>query len=128
MKITWNSECNAPCIGEITSDDGRSVLIQTDWDYPGAAGSFGWSPYLVRNCPECGIATVDHDHIYTTGYPVEYTCPKCHQNRTDGCPHQETDGTVDCRCGVTAGDFIASAGDYLDDHDGATADDPGYFQ
>ena len=27
----------------IVHDDGRDVLIQTDWDYPGVARTFGWS-------------------------------------------------------------------------------------
>ena len=42
--ITWNTGVDAPgCPGEILSDDGRSILVQTDWDYPGTASSFGWS-------------------------------------------------------------------------------------
>jgi hypothetical protein len=28
----------------LEADDGRDVLIQTDWDYPGVASIFGWSP------------------------------------------------------------------------------------
>ena len=42
----------------IEADDGRTVLIQTDWDYPGVASVFGWSP-----CP-CGKTdgTVDCPH------------------------------------------------------------------
>jgi|ERR1035437_2867227 hypothetical protein len=35
---------------------------------------------------------------------------------------------VDCKlCGVTATDFINSAGEYLSNNDGKEADDPGYF-
>lgn len=26
----------------IAHDDGREVLIQSDWDYPGTARTFGW--------------------------------------------------------------------------------------
>lgn len=26
----------------IVADDGRDILIQTDWDYPSVAQSFGW--------------------------------------------------------------------------------------
>lgn len=28
----------------IVSDGGADRLVQTDWDYPGVASSFGWSP------------------------------------------------------------------------------------
>ena len=42
----------------LEQEDGKTVLIQTDWDYPGVASSFGWSP-----C-ECGATdgTVDCHH------------------------------------------------------------------
>lgn len=45
-----------------------------------------------------------------------------------GCRHLTTDGTVDCQeCGVKAIQFIESAIEFLNDNDGAVADDPGYF-
>ena len=28
---------------QIVNDDGESLLIQSDWDYPGVAMSFGWA-------------------------------------------------------------------------------------
>ena len=42
----------------LQADDGRDLLIQLDWDYPGIASTFGWSP-----CP-CGQTdgTVDCPH------------------------------------------------------------------
>jgi hypothetical protein len=42
----------------IEHTDGRTVLIQSDWDYPGVASTFGWQP-----CP-CGATdgTVDCRH------------------------------------------------------------------
>jgi hypothetical protein len=44
------------------------------------------------------------------------------------CDHSCTDGTIDCPdCGITVAQFISEARCWLDDHDGATADDPGYF-
>lgn len=47
--ITWNTDVNAPCCpGEILADDGRSILIQTDWDYPGTARNFGWDMTTVQ--------------------------------------------------------------------------------
>jgi hypothetical protein len=80
----------------ITADDGRDILVQLDWDYPGIAGTFGWSSVLA--------------------------------DPNNPCDHYGTDGTITCPdCGTTAGTFIASAADYLDAHDGATAEDPGYF-
>lgn len=42
----------------IKHDDGRSVLIQTDWDYPGTASTFGWRPC---SCGETD-GTVDCPH------------------------------------------------------------------
>jgi len=97
--ITWNTDVNAPCCpGEIVAEDGRTVLVQTDWDWPGVASTFGWS---IRNLVPDGQA----------------------------CDHNGTDGTVDCpECGITAADFISAAGEWLRDNNGATADDPGYFQ
>jgi hypothetical protein len=45
-----------------------------------------------------------------------------------GCIHDGTDGTIDCpNCIMKASQFIAAAYSWLIDHDGATADDPGYF-
>jgi hypothetical protein len=65
----------------------REILIKSDWDFPGVASVFGWSP--------------------------------CHRS---------TDGTIDCQeCGKRAGTMIAEAAEYLDGCDGATAEDPGYF-
>jgi len=96
--ITWNRNINAPCIGEIVSTEtGESVLVQLDSDFPGVAGAFGFRLQSV-------------------------------QNPGASCYHPETDGTVNCdACGITAGAFIAAAGAFLDQANGATAEDPGYF-
>ena len=42
----------------LEAENGESILIQTDWDYPGVASSFGYQP-----C-ECGFTdgTVDCEH------------------------------------------------------------------
>ena len=99
MAITWKTDANDHSLpGEIVDESGRSILIQTDFDYPAAATAFGWSVRQVQRCPEDGL-----------------------------CDHEHTDGTIDCPCGVTALDFISAAGDWLRDHDGETVDDPGYF-
>lgn len=120
-KITWNTDVNAPgCPGEIVNDDGRTVLIQTDWDYPGTASTFGWSVQEVQTCPSCGKILSGDD-------TASLKCPAC-DAELKICDHGGTDGTVDCKqCGVTATDFITAAGNYLEDNDGMTADDPGYF-
>ena len=43
----------------IEAEDGRTVLIQTDWDYPSTASTFGFVP-----CDKCGFTdgTVDCEH------------------------------------------------------------------
>ena len=55
MGILWNTDVDARCCpGEILElgpdgkETGRSVLIQTDWDYPSVASSFGWSLTSVQ--------------------------------------------------------------------------------
>ncbi len=76
-------------------DDKNTVLIQSDRDFPGVAQNCGWGLVLKQ----------------ANGF----------QDDNDGipCEHDGTDGTVTCKtCGLTAGDFIASAYDYLHDHDG----------
>lgn len=58
-RITLDTDPDdAPCCIKLETDDGRSILIQTDWDYPGVASSFGWVA-----C-ECGDTdgTVDCAH------------------------------------------------------------------
>jgi len=72
----------------LTSEDGRDILIQTDWDHPSVATTFGWIP-----CKDC----------------------------------DSTDGTVDCDH-KKASDMIQEASQYLDEHEGETVDDPGYFE
>ena len=82
-------------------DEANTVLIQTDWDYPSVASAFGFDMKLIQK------AGVD---IF--------------------CDHSGTDGTVACLdCGLTAGDFIEAAREYLDEcvADEREAEDPGYF-
>ena len=42
----------------IVARSGRSILVQNDWDFPGLATTFGWTP-----CP-CGTTdgTIDCEH------------------------------------------------------------------
>ena len=133
--ITWNTNVNAPCCpGEIVGppleqerdDRGRfrpverqTILIQTDWEYPAVANSFGWSLRTVQRCKECG-------RVDTAIHGERWECAEC-GNRNKTCDHDSTDGTVDCPCGVGAMEFISAAGEWLRDNHGATADDPGYF-
>ena len=82
------------------SDEKNSVLVQTDWDYPSLAQTFGW------NLKECQWS---YD-----AYPQ--------------CEHAGTDGTVKCSdCGQTPTAFISDAREYLDSNLGKIVEDPGYF-
>lgn len=57
----------------------------------------------------------------TFGWSIAYDGGLC-------CEHDGTDGTIDCpSCGRSAAAFIDSAAEWLRYHDGAEAQDPGYF-
>lgn len=111
MNITIDTDVNAPgCPCQIIEADRRrknrrSRLIHLDIDYPGVASMFGWN-----------IAEVQRPHDEDDGpAPIP-------------CPHENTDGTIPCRhCGMTAGEFITAAYEFLTDNDGLTVEDPGYF-
>lgn len=123
--IRWNTEVHAPCCpGEIINlTDGRSILIQVDWDYPSVATSFGWNMTEVQRCNRCGAL----NKVPRNDCRVDvYICKTCNKE-ADICDHSSTDGTIDCDCGVTASEFIAIAGDWLRQHDGVEVEDPGYF-
>ena len=49
----------------IQHDDGRDLLVQSDWEYPGIAMTFGWSPCTRcrRACRGASDGTID--------------CPRC---------------------------------------------------
>ncbi len=32
----------------LVAEDGRDILIQTDWEYPGIASDFGWQALRLR--------------------------------------------------------------------------------
>ena len=51
----------------LRAENGETILIQTDWDYPGTASSFGWKP-----C-HCGFTdgTIDCEHRKTSDMIVE---------------------------------------------------------
>lgn len=80
-----------------------SVLVQTDYDYPGIARSFGWD--------------MQESQVMQSGYYGQK------------CQHHSTDGTVKCdSCGLTPSTFISDAAEYLDNNLGKITDDPGYFE
>lgn len=123
--ITWNTDVNAPCCpGEIVDDrDGQTILVQRDYDFPGVAGTFGWSIRNVQRCPACKSTDTSQDDDNVICDNCDCRC-----QTFEACDHDGTDGTVNCpECGVTAAEFISAAGAWLRDNDGATADDPGYF-
>jgi hypothetical protein len=87
----------------IKADDGRTLFVQSDYDWPDIATTFGW---------------------WIGAIPVEG------EDRPCPADHDGTDGTIDCpSCGTTAGYFIAAAGAYLTDNhlDFEPVEDPGYF-
>jgi len=47
----------------LTAENGGTILIQTDWDYPAVASYFGWVP-----CEHCNMTdgTVDCEHKTAT--------------------------------------------------------------
>lgn len=57
MKIKLTRPNNAPNfyfeVRPVETNDGRSVFVQSDWEYPGIASTFGWSPSQVAHssCP-----------------------------------------------------------------------------
>lgn len=125
MKITLDANpSDAPCSVKIVAADGRDRLIQMDWDWPGVAANFGFSLRSIQRCQRCGHTLA--------------VAPNCKQFDCNGvcddligqcCQHSGTDGTIDCKdCGLQAGDFIAAAREWMDNNDGAEADDPGYFE
>jgi hypothetical protein len=110
MKITLDTNpSDAPCCIKLIAEDGSDMIIQTDYDWPGIASSFGWS---TRHCNGKSTLTFRSDSN------VEDMC--------NGTPY--TDGTVDCpRCNKPAREFIQEAREYIDDHDGDSIEDPGYY-
>jgi hypothetical protein len=88
--------------GVYLTDDDHSMLVQTDWDFPSLASAFGWS---MRNVQSEDVA-----------------------HATSPCRHSSTDGTITCGdCKLTAGDFINSAREWLDENIGKIVEDCGYF-
>lgn len=73
----------------------EGTLYQRDWDYPSLARDLGWSLARVQR---------RNRHV------VELA-----RRPKQGCDHDGTDGTIDCReCGVTARQFMTAASNYLD--------------
>lgn len=125
------------CFGLVDAATGAEVLfVQSDWDWAGLASAFGWTPAVVQKCKprkdfdfkaQCGVWVCEECRAPL--YPMEVyhdgvqpnECPECggqcHPLFT--CDHDSTDGTVPCKeCGVPAGDFLASAFDWLEARDG----------
>lgn len=78
-------------------------LVQSDRDYPAAAGSCGWSLARVQKRGSGVVALT-----------------RISRKRLDNgqdCRHLGTDGTIDCQeCGVTASQFIHAADSFLSYH------------
>lgn len=139
--ITLDSNpCDAPCCRKVINRDGRDLLIQTDWDWPALASVFGWSVVNSQTAErsgdfewfaECGVFRCKECH--SAYYPMELDGGHCQEcgGKCDPftpCEHIGTDGTIECpSCKMPASSFIQAAGEWLDNNDGATAEDPGYF-
>ncbi len=79
-------------------DEKNTILIQSDWDFPGVARTFGWDMTKEQ------ILTEACDHSGTDG-----TVP---------CPD----------CGISVSQMIEAAQEYLDTVlDEKEVEDPGYF-
>jgi hypothetical protein len=182
MTITLNANpSDAPCCLKIEAEDGRDMLVQTDWDWPAIASVFGWSirdvkPKILTACfnrfsfdmpleavDDCSHSRACDDDVehwakeierpgeitpellalelkeYGAWNAEELSDDDANWHRIvwlaagnlkdDMCEHANTDGTVDCpKCGVKASQFIQEARQWLDDNDGAEAEDPGYFE
>lgn len=105
------------------------IVCDSDWGWPSFASDFGWSLGFVQWCPVCQKVTIlpDREGLRKRRRSERFRCQHC-----DGahpfCDHDATDGTIACRdCGLAAGEFMSAAYDWLKAHDGAVADDPGYF-
>jgi hypothetical protein len=107
-------------------DTGQDMLVQTDLDFPGTASTFGWSPAMVQKDFTKEIEKKAFDEDWTAEQENKALADA--QANFTPCRHPYTDGTTDCKvCGVTVGEFIESARQYLDDHIGDVVEDPGYF-
>lgn len=110
MKATL-TQCSPNFCFDLLDETGKSIqFVQSDWDYPGLASMLGWDIQQVSKEVED-----DAGNAITIG---------------GGCLHDSTDGTVECKnCKLKAGDFIASAYDWLVEHDGEEFDiDGDYFE
>lgn len=134
-------------------EDDRTVRVELDHEYPSLASHLGWSHSTVqkdlckgdtvevrahKSNPGKGLSYPDFKGVLlddagvSEGWDVvdvswhgEEVGIYCFS--IERCPHDGTDGTIDCPCGMKAADFIQSAKEWLNDHVGESFDDPGYF-
>ena len=91
---------SAPCAflivqdGADICDESRTVLVQSDWDWPAIAQRMQWDMRAVQ--------------VQGSGY-----------YGFNPCDHDGTDGTVACPdCNLTAAAFIGAAHDHIREHAG----------
>jgi hypothetical protein len=143
--ITYESHRGGYLVTDLETK--KDLLIQTDWNFPGLASNFGWRISAVQRDDdedlklaytillaisefwETGDAPIhksallfdDHDKPIAQFIRQFITSVQC-------CQHLHSDGTVTCPdCGLTSTDFISAAREWLDDNEGAEAEDPGCF-
>jgi len=130
MKIHLESNpADAPCCVKIVAEDGRDLLIQSDWDFPSVAGSFGFRlSDVLPKAPQGYYDWQEGRDGGTPWTPEEEAVFHAYEAQPK-CEHRGTDGTIKCpTCGLLPADFISAARQWIDANDGATAKDPGYFE
>ena len=131
----------------VRAENGKSILIQSDWEYPSFACLFGAGASDDGYESEEPSFTLKHVqtkiHLLCRpsrgrglkqkapieGMKTNFGRPTLEREpELEDCEHSCTDGTIDCRdCGVTVSEFITAAHTWLSNNEGAEAEDPGYF-
>jgi len=117
--ITWNTNVNAPLLPR--EDRCRGPAHHP---HPDRLGLPKHRQHLRLVIEERATLQVVQ-RVQTVSVDEEkWECEHCGK-KNRACDHDATDGTVDCKdCGMTATDFITTAGDWLRDNDRATAMTP----
>ena len=114
----------------VRAENGKSILIQSDWEYPSFACLFGAGASDDGYESEEPSFTLKHvQKAPIEGMKTNFGRPTLEREpELEDCEHSCTDGTIDCRdCGVTVSEFITAAHTWLSNNEGAEAEDPGYF-
>ena len=132
-KIRLEIPNNAPgCFLIREVDTGKSILVQTDWDFPGTASTFGWSvAEVIPEKPDGFDAWLDGGAWFDKKEVAAFKRFEKRWFPNEGeapfCEHSGTDGTIKCPgCKMAPGVFISAAAQWMRENEGAEADNPGY--